>query len=151
MSARIDPAELRQVALRLKPGVILRMYQPIAEKVKRHILIAAAADRSLAFIINTRPSPFVAARPEWMMRQLIMPRAEHMFMQHDSYIACHDTVGLPAAAELARLVCTGEGEILGTLSQKLMGSIVSAAAGSSLIADRDMRLIVAGFPPGRSV
>jgi hypothetical protein len=32
-----------------------------------------------------------------------------------------------------------------------MGSIVSAAAGSSLIADRDMRLIVAGFPPVRSV
>jgi hypothetical protein len=145
--SRIDPAQLRQIISQLKPGVVLRMYQPVAEKFKRHILIATAADRSIGFMINTTPGPFIAARPELLKRQVSMPLADHGFMHHDSSIACHDTVRLPAARDLAVGVWAQEIEILGILSPGVVRQIANAAKGSPLIADRDLELIVASFPP----
>ena len=124
----------------------MRLYQPVADKVKRHVLIASASDRSLGFIINTQPSAFITAREELRRRQVLMPLAAHPFMQHDSYIACHDTVRLPAAPELARLLWAHEAQILGVVSATLNTLITTAAAGSSLIAERDMKLILTAFP-----
>lgn len=144
--ARPDPAQLRQLALQLRPGTVLRLYQPVAEKVKLHLLIAAAAERSLAFIINTQPSPFIMAREELRRRQVLMLQVKHPFMHHDSYIACHDTVRLPPVPELARLLWAREAQILGTVDLGLYPQITAAAADSVLIADRDMPLIKAAFP-----
>lgn len=140
-----DPAQLRQFMAQLRPGAVVRLYQPVAEKVKRHVLISAAADRTVAFIINTQPSPFIIAREEFKRRQVLMLKADHSFMDHNSYIACHDTVRLQAAPELARLVWAGDAQILGTLHESLYEAITEAADKSPLIADRDMQLIVAGF------
>ena len=144
--ARPDPAQLRQFVAQLRPGTVLRLYQPIAEKVKRHVLIASGPDRSLAFIINTQPSPFIRAREELRQRQVLMRVADHPFMQHDSFIACHDTVRLPAAPELARLLYEREAQVLGALSTSLYALITRAVTGSSLIAERDMKVIMAAFP-----
>lgn len=140
-----DPAQLRQFIAQLRPGAVVRLHQPVADKVKRHVLISAAAERSLAFIINTLPSPFILAREELKRRQVLMLKADHSFMHHDSYVACHDTVRLPAARDFAGLLWAGKAQILGNLHASLYEAIAAAANGSPLIADRDVRLIVAGF------
>jgi hypothetical protein len=75
-----------------------------------------------------------------------MPLADHGFMHHGFSIACHDTVRLPAAREIAIGVWSQEIEILGILSPGIAGQIANAARGSPLIADRDLELIVASFP-----
>jgi hypothetical protein len=38
---RADPSQLRQFVAQLKAGTVVRLYQPVAEKMKRHVLIAA--------------------------------------------------------------------------------------------------------------
>lgn len=142
---RPDPAQSRQLLTQLRPGCVLRMYQPLAEKVKRHVLIAAMADRSIAFLINTRPSILIERRQEFLRRQLLMPLNEHPFMSHDSYIACHDTVRLPAAKELVEQLHARRIEILGYISRGVVAKIASMSAGSPVIAERDLQLIATNF------
>jgi hypothetical protein len=141
----MDPAALRQYAGTLRAGVVLRMHQPIAEKIKRHVLIAASGDRSLAFIINSNPSPFLQRQPYLLRRQVLMSKAEHPFMQHDSYIACHDTVRLDPIDALAAGLVGGSVRRLGFIRDDLWESICVASAGSRLISPRDQKLIAAVF------
>jgi hypothetical protein len=146
MARKPDPAELRKQALTLRAGVVLRVYQPIAEKTKRHVLIAATPERSLAFLINTAPSPFIQRQPELLRRQVLMERSIHTFMHHDSYIGCHDTVRLDPIGELARGLCEGSVERLGYVHKSIHELIGIAAAGSKLISVRDSLLIATAFP-----
>ena len=146
-----DPAALRAHTLSLRAGVVLRRYEPVAEKVKRLVLIAATAERSLAFFINTRPSPFIRSNPELLRRQVLMAQSLHRFMQHDSHIACHDTVSIGTVSQLAAGLCDGSIMRLGAVHQTLFQLIGIAASGSKLIATRDHELIERAFPFQRDV
>jgi hypothetical protein len=141
----MDPAALRQYAGALRAGVVLRLHQPIAEKIKRHVLIAATGERSLAFIINSKPSPFIQRQPDLLRRQVLMTKADHSFMQHDSYIACHDIVRLDPIDRLAVGIANRTVERLGYIEQAVCELICVASEGSRLISPRDQKLIAAVF------
>jgi hypothetical protein len=143
--APAHPATLRQYAATLRAGAVLRLYQPVAEKIKRHVLISASADRTLAFLINTQPSPFIRRQAELLHRQVLTAKSTHQFMQHDSYIACHDTVSLVLFYQLAAGLHVGSIERLGAVEISLFTQIATAANGSRLIALRDAELIKAAF------
>jgi hypothetical protein len=151
MTRRPDPAALRAHALTLRAGVVLRRYDHVAEKTKRLVLIVATAERSLAFYINTQPSRFICAQADLLRRQVLMPQSLHPFMQHDSHIACHDTVSVGAMSQLVTGLCDGSVERLGAVHESLPELIGIAAAGSKLIAQRDHELIERAFPCQRDV
>jgi hypothetical protein len=145
MGSSIDPASLRQFAPALRAGSVLHLYDPVAGKPKYHVVIVVSAERSLGFIINSRPSPFIQRQPELLRRQVPMLLQEHPFMRHDSVIACHDTVKLPTRDVLIEGLLHGVVDHLGRIHQTLFGQIAAAAAGSALIAERDSALIVQSF------
>jgi hypothetical protein len=145
MPPRPDQAALRQHMTSLVAGAVLHLYQPLAGKQKFHVLIAALGDRSLGFLINSRPSPFIERQPDRLRRHLLMPKALHMFMEHDSYIACDDPVNLPCARDLAEGLCMNRIQRVGIIHASLHGSIRAAAEGSQLIATRDAELIARAF------
>jgi hypothetical protein len=145
MTRGTDPAELRHQAAKLRAGVVLRLYQPIAEKIKLHVLIAASADRSLGFIINTRPSPFVASNADFMRRQVPLTKADHRFLHHDSFIACHDTVRLDPTNVLAKGLCDGTATLLGYIERDVCELICEAVEGSKLISQRDQKTVASVF------
>lgn len=141
MTRRMDPATLRQYAGTLRAGLVLSLYQPIAQKTKYHVLIAASVDRSLAFIINSSPSPFIQRQPDLLRRQVVMTKADHPFMRHDSYIACHDTVRLDPMDTLASGIGNGTIKRLGFIQDAVWELICVASEGSRLISPRDQKLI----------
>jgi hypothetical protein len=149
----VDPAALRQIAAQLQAGVVLRLHSPIAEKPKRHVMIYADANRSLAFMINTKPPPFIAKNPDRLARQVLMPQCLHKFMQHDSHITGDDVLGIACRKDgltgtmqdLIQAVADGRVEILGNLHRSLFGLVAAAADGSRHIANRDAVLIAAAF------
>src|SRR6185437_2009190 len=128
MQRRSDPSRLRQFAGALRAGSILHMYQPVACKNKFHVLIASMDDRSLGFIINSRPSPMIQRQPDLLRRQVLMPKSAHPFMAHDSFIACHDTVLLPTRDELIQGLVDRTVDHVGYVATSLHGPIATAAA-----------------------
>jgi len=145
MASRMDPARARQLAAALKPGAVLHLLQPLIGKHKFHVLIAASAERSLGFLINSRIGPFIQNRPDLLSRQVSLPVAANPFMHHDSIIACHDTVRLPPLGELIAGLADRSMSLVGYLHHDLLVIIAAAAAGSPLIAARDAELIATGF------
>jgi hypothetical protein len=142
---RCDPSELRQFAAALRPGAVLHLYQSVAGKDKFHVLVAASDHRSIGFLVNTRPSQFVARQPELMHRQVPMPQKAHRFMHHDSFIACHDIVALPTRGDLIDGLLNRGIDHVGHIDMALYRQMANAAAGSALIAQRDAELIVSAF------
>jgi hypothetical protein len=142
---RLDPSTLRQFAPALRSGAVLHLFQPIAGKAKYHVLIASADERSLGFIINSRPSPFIMRNLDLQRRQVLMGHATHPFMHHDSFIACHDTVSLPPRERLVDGMLKGQVDHVGAVARELHAQIAAAARGSPLIATREAALIVAAF------
>jgi hypothetical protein len=145
MGRRCDPSELRQFAAALRPGAVLHLYSHLAGKPKYHALISAADERSLAFIINTRPSQLIERQPDLLRRQVLMQLSAHPFMGHDSYIACHDTVALPTRSELIDGLLQRAIDHVGRLDAGVYAHIAAAAQRSALIAERDSALITAAF------
>ena len=145
MPRGMDPAVVRQYAASLSAGVVLRCEQPVAEKIKRHVLIAATAQRSIAFLINSNISQFLRGKPELLRRQVLMTQAEHPFMQHDSFIACHDTVRLDTIDQLAAGMQRKTIQRLGYVDLAVCELILKASQGSPLIAPRDQELISSVF------
>ena len=145
MAARLDPARIRQWVARLRPGAVIKLYSALAGKNKRHGLISATADRSVAFFINTRPADFIRARPDLLKRQVLMPLASHRFMAYDSHIACHDTVRIPTMAYLVAGLDDDSIQLLGHVHRSLFPAIINSARGSPNISERDLVLIVSGF------
>lgn len=41
-------------------------------------------------IVNTRPAPFIQANQHLLDDQVPLDKASHGFLDHDSYIACHE-------------------------------------------------------------
>lgn len=148
-----DPAALRQVAAQLKAGAVLKLYSPIAENYKRQVLIYAGGDRSLAFLINTRLAPLIVNDPDRSCRHIMMSKALHPFMAHDSYIACDDTIGIACGPggvtgtvqHLIEAILIDQVKILGMLHSSLFPNVMAAASGSRLIADRDAAIIMTAF------
>ena len=145
MGLRIDPATARQFAMALRPGAVLHLLQPLTGKHKFHVLIAATEQRSIAFLINSRPSPFIQNRPELLHRQVPLLIAAHPFMKHDSVIACHDSLKLPARDELIAGLCDRSINQVGHVHQSLFALMASATVGSPLISVRDAELIATAF------
>jgi len=148
-----DPAALRQIAAQLQAGVVLNLYSPVAGKDKFHILIHAGSERSLAFIINTRPAPFVLKDPDRASRHIVIPKALHAFLDYDSHIACDEALGIACGPgrsigtmqHVINAVVTNEAKIIGSLDRSMFAAVAAAAAGSRLIAPRDAVLIAAAF------
>lgn len=145
MGRRPDPSTLRQFAGALRPGAVLHLYQHVASKDKFHVLIAAMDDRSLGFIINSRPSAWAQKRPDVLRRQILMAHADHPFMSHDSHIACDDAILLPSREDLIDGLVNRAVDHVGHVALSLYPQIIAAAHGSSLIAPRDTDLIVSAF------
>lgn len=145
MPSRFDPATARQFVAALRPGAVLHLLQPFIGKHKFHVLISATVERSIGFLINTLPSPFVQNRPDLLRRHLLMPVSTHPFMRHDSFIACDDTVKLPARDQLIAGLCDRTIEQVGYVSRTLFPAMVAAAEGSRMIATRDAELLRQAF------
>lgn len=141
----IDPAALRQRVAQLSPGVVLRLYNDRAHKHKWHILICALQDRSLVFLINTRPAPFIQRQPDRLARHIEISKAEHPFLDYDCTVACDDVVAIEGVRELAHGMVNGRVEVLGRITPNLCEAIVNASAGSQLIAPRDVQLIASSL------
>src|ERR1700674_2821178 len=148
-----DPAALRQVAAQLQVGVVLNLYLPIAGKDKIHILIHADNNRSLAFIINSRPAPFILRDPNRASRHILMPKTLHPYLDYDSHIACDEAVGIACGPsnrigtvqELIAAIIAKKVKVIGSLDRSMFPQVVAAANGSRLIAARDAAIIVNAF------
>jgi hypothetical protein len=89
----------------LQPGAVIYIDIVFPEGRKPKYLVIAHVDHECTtFVVNSRVTPFIEARPPLAVCQVHIDAARHAFLRRDSHIACHQVLRLPTANVVTELV-----------------------------------------------
>lgn len=141
------PAELRRAHVEdaLKPGCVIRLVVKFATITKPKFLVLVATDdpEYLTFIVNSEINPFILNRPHLSQCQVSIDAATHDFLDHDSHVACHET--LPIRREdVIKALIADPSSIKGIISPDVRAQVVAAVKfAKTLDNDKKKRIIAA--------
>lgn len=121
-----DDERRKSVARQLQPGTVIYLEIAFPQGARsKYLVVARVDDECCAFIVNSQIHPFVQAHPTLSVCQVRIDAARHAFLDHDSYIACHEVLRLPTAGVISELV-TDLSRIKGRLHTEVLVEVVAA-------------------------
>ncbi|MHB1591876.1 MAG: hypothetical protein ACYCTW_10140 [Sulfuricella sp.] len=141
------PADLRRAHVEnaLKPGSVIRLVVKLSTVTKPKFLVLVAMDdpEYLTFIINSEINPFISNRPHLSQCQVSIDAANHTFLDHDSHVACHETLPIRREDVIHALVADPSA-IKGEISPDVRAQVVAAVKfAKTLDKDKKNRIIAA--------
>ena len=141
------PADLRRARVEeaLKPGCVIRLVVkfPTISKPKFLVLVATDDPEYLTFIVNSEINSFIQNRPHLSHCQVSIDAVNHAFLDHDSHIACHETLPIRREDVIKALVADPSA-IKGAISLDVRTQIIAAVKfAKTLDNDKKTRIIAA--------
>jgi hypothetical protein len=141
------PADVKRahVEKSLKPGSVVRLVVKLSTVTKPKFLVLVAMDdpEFLTFIINSEINPFISNRPHLSECQVSIDATSHTFLDHDSHIACHETLAIRREDVIQALVADPS-SIQGEISPEVREQILVAVKfAKTLDKDKKNRIISA--------
>jgi hypothetical protein len=78
----------------------------------------------LLFIVNTGVNPFILNNPKLLGVQLLLKQSDYSFLDHDSYLACHEIINRFALDEIKKILFNDLHRIKGFLGQVTRDEII---------------------------
>lgn len=127
----------------LEPGRILHLYCELQGRIgKRKFLVLADADEEcLFFVINSQINDFVRNRLSLMQAQIAMKARDYGFLQHDSWLACHEPYFIDRAEVLRQINEDPGGALRGHIDDALRRKILKVVASSPTLVPIDKTLV----------
>lgn len=128
LSDGLPEAAKREYLLKeLRPGCVLRLHMQFPDKAKPKFLVLVADDESdyWTFFINSEIHPFVQARPHLRQCQVTVDAANHLFLDYDSNLACHE-VKKVRKDEVLRILMQDASGLRGHISPATREQVVAA-------------------------
>lgn len=141
------PADIRRARVEdaLKPGCVIRLVVKLTTITKPKFLVLVATDdpEYLTFIVNSEINPFIANRPYLSQCQVSIDAASHNFLDHDSHVACHETLPLKRE-DVIKALMADPSAIKGEISPDVRAQVVAAVKfAKTLDKDKKNRIIAA--------
>lgn len=141
------PVALRRAHVEdaLKPGCVVRLEIKFTTITKPKFLVLVATDdpEYLTFIVNSEINPFIQNRSSLLQCQVSIDAAGHNFLDHDSHVACHETLPIRREDVIKALV-SDPSSIKGTISPDVRAQIIAAVKfAKTLDNDKKKRIIAA--------
>ena len=116
-----------QVQKEFIPGCVIRVDVRFPHATKTKFLAIAYNDdeECLAFVINTKVHPLIEKKLDSRQSQVKIDCANHGFLGHDSYIACHEVLTIRKPDIIKELIADPS-KIKGRVSPEVREQIVSA-------------------------
>jgi hypothetical protein len=89
------PPELKKELIEkdLIPGRFIYLFCPFTTPPKnKYFLVASINPLVLLFIVNTSVNPFIQNNPKLLEAQLLLKQSDYSFLNHDSYLDCHQII-----------------------------------------------------------
>ena len=79
-----------QIKRRLRPGAVIKLFRRMDDGRlhEKRFVVLHVDDHTTTCVINSDIGKFVRARPALMRCQVLIQRAQHDFMDHDSHVDC---------------------------------------------------------------
>ena len=121
-----DDERRKSVARQLLPGTIIYLNVKFPEGPRsKYLVVAHVDDECCTFIVNSRIRQFIETHPTLSVCQVRIDAARHPFLDHDSYIACHEVLRLPTKGVIAELIADMS-RIKGTLHEDVRSEVIAA-------------------------
>jgi hypothetical protein len=121
------PPELKKELIEkdLIPGRFIYLFCPFTTPPKnKYFLVVSINPLVLLFIVNTSVNPFILNNPKLLEAQLLLKQSDYSFLDHDSYLACHEIINQFTLEEIKKILFNDLSRIKGFISQANRDEIV---------------------------
>lgn len=147
LGSAFPPAMLRShIEKQLIPGMVIRIEVKFPDQTKpKFLLLVAHEDPDfLTFIVNSEINPFIQARAHLLQCQVSVDQANHSFLDHDSYLACHELKRMRREDVIQELM-KDLGGIKNPISDDVKAEVVSAVKFAKTISEAQKRIVIAAL------
>lgn len=142
------PVELLRprIEAALKPGCVIRLLVKFPQITKHKFLVLVVCDdpEYLTFIVNSEINQFIANRPHLLQCQVAIDAESHDFLDHDSYVVCHDVLPMKRE-EVIKNLMADPSAIKGEVSPGVRSQIAAAVKFAKTIDQDKKNRIIAAF------
>ncbi len=128
----------------LKAGCVVRLSVkfPTITKPKFLVLVSTDDPEYLTFIVNSEINTFIQNRPQLLQCQVIIDVTNHIFLNADSHVACHEVWPIKRE-EVIRELIQNPSSIKGKISLDVRSRIIAAVKSAKTI-DKDKKNRIVG-------
>lgn len=132
----------KAVARQLLPGTVIYLEVAFPEGPRsKYLVVAHVDDECCTFIVNSQIRRFIATHPALSVCQVRIDAARHAFLDHDSFIACHEVWRLPTAGVIAELIADMS-RIKGSLHEDVRTEVIAAVKRAPTLSPTEQTRIV---------
>jgi hypothetical protein len=145
------PEEVRRqyVTGSMVPGQVLRLRWVFPDKTKeKRVLLVCTEPEPLVLIMNSKPSEYLRRDPERRQCELHLSKADHDFLDHDSFLNCFQVHSLGDQPDTEDQIAKSTARLMGVCPDATKRRVVSAVAKSVAISPAQKRAIAAALLSG---
>jgi len=121
-----DDERRKSVARRLLPGTVIYLELKFPEGPRsKYLVVAHVDDECCTFIVNSKISRFIETHATLSVCQVRIDAARHAFLDHNSFIACHEVWRLSTVGVVGELIADMS-RVKGPLHQDVLNEVIAA-------------------------
>lgn len=127
----------------LIPGQILHLFCNFTDPPKnKFALVVSTNPLILAFLVNSKVNNYVQLRGELLALQIQIKKCDYPFLDHDSYIACHNIIEDFSREEIVTQLKANIHNIIGMIKPTTKQQIITAIKASTIYDQEQVDIIV---------
>ena len=141
--------KLKTIKENLQPGRVVYLFcEFIIPKPKdKYLLVCCIDPLPLFFVINSEVSDFIKERDHLLRCQAKLDVATHDFLDHDSYIACHEAKSEFTGGDISKQLLSDMGRIKGMISNDVRDQVLAAVKACTVLPSREKVWILKALTP----
>lgn len=136
--------QLKNIKERLEPGRVLYLFCEFTtpNPKNKYLLLVCVDPLPLFFVINSEVSDFIKERDHMLRCQIKLDVANHNFMDHDSYIACHEAKPDFSVEDINEQLLGDMARIKGMISNDVRDQVLAAVKACTILPNREKAWIL---------
>lgn len=140
-----DTDKEKFVTLRFTPCRVIRRHCSFTTPPKQKFLVISCIRAETAFlVINSKIPSFIESKKHLRDCQILIDKASHDFLSHDSYVDCTKTY-YEDTPEIFNELVADTGNLKGEISDSVKSNILEALRNSPTISSGEIELLVAAI------
>lgn len=127
----------------IKVGNVVKLYCNFTKPPKDKRLILVSIEPLIGvFIINSAINPFITRNQNLLSSQISISSTDHVFLSHDSFVACHEVLRRFEYSEVERQLRDNYSRLLGQIDRVLRDKIIQTVSKSMTLTPTEIETIV---------
>lgn len=141
--------KLQSIKEKLQPGRVVYLFCEftVPEPKDKYLLLGCVDPLPLFLVINSEVSDFIKERSHLLRRQAKLDVASHNFLNHDSFIACHEAKSVFSMEDINTQLLNDMNRIKGMISDDVRDQVLAAVKVCTVLPRREKEWIVKALTP----